>query len=58
MENLVILDYTDASVHIYKVEPDTIIDDSYIENLGFTSNGCYWMFGEDTSIVFHREILK
>ena len=58
MEKLVILDYVVPSVHIYDVDPDAEIDESYIENLGFNTNSCSWMFGDDMDITFHKEVLK
>ena len=38
MEDLVILDFNNATVHFYKVDKDTNINDDYIENLGFNIN--------------------
>ena len=58
MEKLVVLDYVVPSVHIYDVDSDAEIDESYIENLGFNTNSCHWMFGEDMDITFHKEVLK
>ena len=58
MEKLVILDYTNATVDFYDVEPDVDIDESYIEELGFNANNCSWMFGDNMEITFHKEVLK
>ena len=58
MEKLIILDYTNATVDLYDVESDANIDESYIEELGFNTNNCYWMFGENMEITFHKEVLK
>lgn len=58
MEKLIILDYTNATVDLYDVESDANIDESYIEELGFNTNNCSWMFGENMEITFHKEVLK
>ena len=58
MEQLVILDYNDQSVHIYNIDSEADIDESYIRDLGFQASNCNWMFGEEISIHFHKNILK
>ena len=57
MEDLVILDFNNATVHFYKVDKDTNINDDYIEKLGFNTNECSWMFAEDIGIIKHKGIL-
>lgn len=58
MEKLVILDYTNATVHFYDVDSEANIDESYIDGLGFEPNNCLWMFAEQMEIIFHKEVLK
>ena len=58
MEDLVILDYNNSTVHFYKVDNDANIDENYIEKLGFNTNECSWMFAEDIGIIKHKGILK
>ena len=58
MENLVILDYSTASVHFYKVDNDANLDYDYIEKLGFNPDECSWMFAEDIEVIKHKGILK
>ena len=58
MEDLVILDYSTASVHFYKVDNDANLDYDYIEKLGFNPDECSWMFAEDIEIIKHKGILK
>ena len=58
MEDLVILDFNNATVHLYKVDKDTNINDDYIEKLGFNTNECSWMFAEDIEVIKHKGILK
>ena len=58
MEKLVILDYVVPSVHIYDIDSEADIDEEYIENLGFNTDSCSWMFGEDVEIIHHKEVLK
>ena len=58
MEDLVILDFNNATVHLYKVDKDTNINDDYIEKLGFDTNECSWIFAEDVEVIKHKGILK
>ena len=58
MENLVILDYSTASIHFYKVDNDANLDYDYIEKLGFNPDECSWMFAEDIEVIKHKGILK
>ena len=58
MEDLVILDFNNATIHFYKVDKDTNINDDYIEKLGFNTNECSWMFAEDIEVIKHKGILK
>ena len=57
MEDLVILDYSNSTVHFYKVDNDANIDENYIEKLGFNPNECSWMFAEDIGIIKHKGVL-
>ena len=58
MEDLVILDFNNATVHFYKVDKDTNINDDYIEKLGFNTNDCSWICAEDIEVIKHKGILK
>ena len=58
MEELVILDYSNSSVHFYKADNNTNINDDYIENLGFNTYECSWMLAKDIDIIKHKGILK
>ena len=58
MEDLVILDFNNATVHFYKVDKDTNINDDYIEKLGFNPDECSWMYAEDIDVFKHKGILK
>ena len=58
MEDLVILDYSTASVHFYKIDNDADVDYDYIEKLGFNPDECNWMFAEDIEVIKHKGILK
>lgn len=55
MEKLVIIDYSDLSVHFFDVDTDRDID---ISELGFKESQCSWMFGENMDIIFHKEPVK
>lgn len=52
MKKLIILDYSSGEVHIYFVNNELTIDEEYIENLGFHTDECEWMFG-NLSIEIH-----
>ena len=58
MEDLVILDFNNATVHFYKVDKDTNINDDYIEKLGFNPDECSWMYAEDIDVFKHKSIIK
>lgn len=58
MEKLVVLDYSDCSVHFYTVAPEADVNEEYLERLGHHCSNCSWMFGEDLFIYSHNEILK
>ena len=55
MEKLVVIDYSDLSVHFFDVDTDRDID---ISELGFKESQCSWMFGENISINSHSEVVK
>ena len=58
MKDLVILDYSTASVHFYKVDNNADLDYNYIDKLGFNPDECSWMFAEDIEVIKHKGILK
>ena len=58
MEDLVILDYSTASVHFYKVDNNADLDYNYRDKLGFNPDECSWMFAEDIEVIKHKGILK
>lgn len=59
LEQLVVLDFCDSSVHIYNINSDYEPEDmgGLIESLGHHVSNCQWMFGENTTIEFHPEII-
>ncbi len=57
METLVILDYSTPSVHFYNISPSVVVDEEYIESLGFHLSSCSWMTG-NMDIFHHKGILK
>ena len=58
MVDLIILDYSAANVHFYKVDNDANLDYDYIKKLGFNPDTCSWMFAEDIEVIKHKGILK
>ena len=58
MKDLVILDYSTASVHFYKVDNNADLDYNYIDKLGFNPDECSWMFAENIEVIKHKGILK
>lgn len=53
--NLIIIDYTTGNVHIFKVSPDLLINDTYIRNLGFPVSA--YMEVTNDNIIKHKGIL-
>ena len=58
MDDLVILNYSTASVHFYKVDNNADLDYNYIDKLGFNPDECSWMFAENIEVIKHKGILK
>ena len=58
MEELVILDHSNSSVHFYKVDKDADLDYDFIEKLGFNPEECSWMYAEDIDVFKHKGIIK
>lgn len=56
MNQLVILDYNTAKVHLYKVDPKVTVDEEYILSLGFKKKNIEWMFGK-LEVIKHKDIL-
>lgn len=54
MKKLVVLDYSDASVHIFDVLPDIEVDDEYVDSIGFNMSNCYWMLSDYLDIKYHH----
>lgn len=61
MENskiqLVVLDYSlqEVEVHIYRIDSDIEVDESYIKNLGHDVYFCTWSFGNEVKIISHLD---
>lgn len=59
MKDLIILNYSTSEVHVYKANSDVVINEAYIsDKLGMNPDECSWMFGDDITIVNHKEILR
>lgn len=59
MEELVILDSSTGEIHIYNIDSNLEIDESYIKDvLGIDTNYCTWMFCENAKTIIHKNILK
>lgn len=57
IEKLVILDYSDATVHTYNIDTSKAeVDDDYVESLGFKMSECYWMLGK-VCFIKHQGVL-
>lgn len=57
MKKLVVLDYSDASVHIFDVLPGIEVDDEYVTSIGFNLSNCDWMISDHLDIKFHYTTL-
>ena len=58
MEELVILDYSNSSVHFYKADINADLNYDYIAKLGFNPDDCSWICAEDVEVIKHKGILK
>ena len=58
MEELVILDYSNSSVHFYKADINADLNYDYIAKLGFNPDSCSWMFAEDIDIIYIMILLN
>lgn len=56
MRKLVILDFSTLETHIYDIREETIVDETFIEHLGYNLSECQWMVG-NMYIKYHRETL-
>lgn len=56
MNQLVILDYNAAKVHLYKVDPKVTVDEEYVLSLGFKEKDIEWMCGK-LEVIKHKGIL-
>ena len=56
MNQLVILDYSTAKVHLYKVDPKVTVDEEYVLSLGFKKMEIEWMSGK-LEVIKHKGIL-
>lgn len=56
--DLVIMDYSDGDINIYKVDPKAEVTDEFIETLGYKLSECYWMITDNLLIQHHKGILK
>ena len=57
MEDLVILDYNNSTLHFYKVDSNADIDYNYIEKLGLNPDDCSWICAEDIEVIKHKGVL-
>lgn len=59
MEQLIVLDFSDNSVHFYNIdsnyEPDV---EDLLSELGHHSSSCSWMFCENVNVEFHSGIIN
>ena len=55
-KKLVVLDYSDSSVHFYNVEDGVEIDEEYIENIGHHASNSSWMYSSSISIFYHEGV--
>lgn len=59
MEQLIVLDFSDNSVHFYNIdsnyEPDV---EDLLSELGHHASNCSWMFCENVNVEFHSGIIN
>lgn len=54
--DLVIIDYATGKVHIYKVNKDLILDNDFLDRLGFRSEDIEWVVG-NLEFIKHKGII-
>lgn len=54
MVDLVIMDYVTATVHKYKIERGTAVDDKFLKKLGYRECDCYYMIAENIRYIEHE----
>ena len=58
MIKLIILDFSDCSVHIYDIDGAKCDDaEELVTKLGFNPRSCEWMIG-NMEITYHKETIK
>jgi hypothetical protein len=55
MIELVIMDYVTATIHKYKIEKDTVVDDKFLKKLGYRECDCYYMIAENIKYIEHED---
>ncbi len=55
MKKLIVLDYCIATVDIYDINDNINVDEEFIKSLGFNTNICEWMCGDNIEINYHDE---
>lgn len=53
MNDVVVLDYSTAEVHIYRVREDVDVE-SFLESQGHRLGDCYYMVGQSIKVVNHE----
>lgn len=60
MEQLIVLDLSDCSVHFYNIASDYEPEDmeELLDRLGHHASNCSWMFAEGVKVEVHNEIIR
>jgi hypothetical protein len=59
MEQLIVLDLSDCSVHFYNIASDYEPDmEDLLDRLGHHASNCSWMFCENVNVEFHSGIIN
>ncbi len=53
---LVVLDYSNSSVHFYRVDEGLKIDENFISKIGHHPSNSEWMYAPDVEIIWHNGI--
>ncbi len=58
--DLIILDYSDCSVHYHTIDDNTEVNDFFIDGLGYRAKDCYYMCGDSITYLHNSnpEIVK
>lgn len=56
--DLIILDYSDGSVHYHTIDDNTEVDNFFIDGFGYRAKDCHYMCGDSIITYLHNSNLE